>query len=365
MATTPQWIRRAREAVLVVLENEYSCTSGELQARIGEPRDITGPVPDLLATFGVKRIDPYFVNLARTELHRAGLIDSTTEATRGGKEIETFHLPLTDGDGRKDATERAASRKRLLAARHQGYARSEPTRPEGLIGQAGELVVDEALKASPHFAVINDGSTHRRYVLGIDLEDHGGPIDNLANLTTSDQRGNIANFVCPVEVKNHREWTNPDRQPLHRFLAKTAAISIETKRQDILPMFICRRYRYPVFRIATDLGFFMVGFINQFIRDLAEVDQDKLEEVRNELGYGFLLKSDQPNKPLTNTLAAVPKYAQTNADRWATIGSQLGHHYQDLAKDSPPRDRSEIMNDLEADAIELGAAGDWYKPPKR
>src|SRR5664280_1031077 len=82
------------------------------------------------------KVDPHHLTTAKAEMVRAGLLTSTTAATRGGRRVSVWHRPVERGAAR--AVTDASARKRLLHARCQ-RAEQHDGRPVGVVAGAAGL----------------------------------------------------------------------------------------------------------------------------------------------------------------------------------------------------------------------------------
>ena len=136
MATGEEYVARAAATILRLLDEHNALAQPEVFARIAE-----GSFDD-----SADNIDPHHITTALNELDRAGRILRDQRSARGGQTIQT----IQPADQRRRATkiEQAASRKRLLLARYNGWAHPTVRHPQGLIGPAGETATRTALTQS-------------------------------------------------------------------------------------------------------------------------------------------------------------------------------------------------------------------------
>lgn len=339
--TPREYIDDAKQQILDLLEIEKAVTARELEARISEPTDIP--------TFGVatNQVDPHHVATARKELLLSGQIETSTGRTRGrSREITVFHLPIVRGN--RTAINAAAGRKRLLTARHEGLSRVSDRHPKGLIGTAGEIVVATALSDINGYVPYQSGPGETTELLGVDLNNHGGPIDNSAALV--DYSAALPKtYTVGIEVKNRREWFGPANERLHHFLYKMAIVQQTEPDQPLVPVFICRRREHRTFAMAKQLGFYVIQYRSQFVRPVSEVNKVHFEEIRQELGYTDLELSETPNNALLRALENLPKYADDLAELWRSTGSTLDHHYGQLRQSNPTTPRRDLLIELKSD----------------
>jgi hypothetical protein len=322
------YIRSAREALLELADIEYAFLRPEAFARISDT--IWGDLH--------KTVDPDLVSHAIDQLKTEGVLDETVAPTRGGRTVQVLHF--ADITGRKAAVESASKRKRLLQGRYLGWAVGSPG-TLGIIGPAGEAVVRASLKEARTkvpLLLVNDGREVNHY-LGETVP--GGPLDCACHLLTLDP-GVPRAVNLPIEVKNTRSWMFPWSQELFQLLHKSALLQVADSNRRILPVLICRRMQFMTGRMAKDLGFFVVALKLQAI--LPSVDEVKLEQVRNELGYFDLAPTVDPSKSLVARIETLAADAAERAERWALWAPQLIDYFEALREERT--DRAEIMFEL-------------------
>ena len=318
-ASPAEWNHAAQRVLLDVLDTQYAVTKRELEARAS---DRTWD-----PTVWPRPIDPGYFTHAMTDLHRQGLIMPTHEPTRGGAAITTWsRVPVR---GLKGRIEDAAARKRLLAARHNGWSQRGGN-GLGLIGRAGENALHTAL-ADPECPLQPLGPT--RTVLEVELL---GEIDNhglFADHKTDPSDPVV--ITALFEVKNRRQHYYSQDAAVRRFLAKAAHYQRERPNQLVLPVFVCRRYNITLWREGETNGFLPVTVNNQLVLPDHELDQNSLEEVRIELGYEDLVLGDTPtNRHLGMAKTSLYKYGRPYAQRWRTTHTQfLAEDLDDLPEE--------------------------------
>lgn len=325
-----EWIELAKEQLVSLLDSEYAVTIREAEAKISEASDITK-----IGAGWMERPDPLKLAKAREQLVSDGVLVENQHRTRQGIYVKVLHL--ADADTRRIATkvDRASARKSLLTARWRGYSNPTKRYKIGIIGEAGERVLSSALKQSQLYRPVypDKPTVDVRFILGTDLDDYGGPIDNAADFSVFDDKGSPTRFMCGFEVKNVRAWLGPEDRRVHRFLMKAAAVARNTDGL-FLPVLVCRRRHPRLYTMGRELGFFSIQVWNQFVRPVNEVDPAKLEEVRSELGFSDLVRSETPNKALVTALdQSVAKYGAATAERWAETGCLFGELYEAVVND--------------------------------
>jgi hypothetical protein len=322
------YIRWAREALIELADLEHAFLRPEAFARISDT--VWGDLR--------KTVDPDLVSHAIDELKAEGVLHETAAPTRGGRTIPVLHF--TNLTGRKAAFEAAAKRKRLLQGRYLGWALGTPGNP-GIIGPAGEAVVRaslQAARAKVPLLLVNEGREVNHF-MGQPVK--GGSLDCAGHLLTLDQ-GIPVPVNLPIEVKNTRGWMFPWSQELFQLLHKAALLQTADLGRHILPFLICRRMQFMTGRMAKELGFFVVGLRLQPI--LPAVDEAKLQQVRNELGYFDLTPTVDPSETLVTRIETLAADAAKRAERWRLWAPPLLDYFEALREERS--DRQEIMNEL-------------------
>jgi len=322
------YIRSAREALLELADLENAFLRPEAFARISDT--LWG---DLHRT-----VDPDLVSHAIDQLKAEDVLRETSAPTRGGRTVQVLHF--TDLTGRKAAVEAASKRKRLLQGRYLGWALGSPG-ASGIIGPAGEAVVRASLQEAQTklpLLLINEGREVSHY-LGEPVQ--GGPLDSAGHLLTLDQ-GIPVPVNLPIEVKNTRGWMFPWSQELFQLLLKAALLQVAGLDRRIVPLLICRRMQFMTGRMAKELGFFVVELRFQAISPT--VDQTKLEQVQNELGYFDLTPTNDPSEALITRIETLANDAAKRAEKWALWAPALVDYFAALRQEGS--DRLEVMNEM-------------------
>lgn len=291
-------------------------------------------------------IDPHHLTTARQRLLQRGWLKLSDPIDASG----TRFMQPSDERGKKEAIRTASKRKRRLHGRMEKWARPTARYPAGLIGEAGERVVRASLTAAaPHgMRPIRPGAGEAASLLGAPVP--GGPLDSAAWADQLDEHGrSTGSVLCPIEVKNIRHWLYPDHHELFQLLHKSALLQQANPDEPIHPVLITRKRAYLTGRMSRDLGFRVIDLNRQFVLPTEDVDGEQLEEVRRELGYADLTRSDAADPALTSVLAgSVRTTARMNAKLWREHGSKLVEHYEVLRSTSLSRpDRKAAMNELQ------------------
>jgi hypothetical protein len=256
-------------------------------------------------------INPHHLTNARGSLLASGDIEPTTAPSRNGQPVTTWSLATVAR--RKRRIEAAAARKRLLAVRHDGWAKRGGN-GHGLIGRAGEDATTAAMHDPGSALTKVTGSTS--HVLGVDLI---GEIDGSGYYVDISDPSNPAVVTVLVEVKNKRSWMYPDTDDVTGFLAKAAHLQGERPDQLILPLLVARQRNYMLWEEGQNAGFLAGTVSNQLVLPDHELTSTSLAEVREELGYADLILGNTPTARHLGVFAkSIPKYARDLATRWQT-----------------------------------------------
>jgi hypothetical protein len=348
--SVPEWVELARTGIVRLLEAEHAAVWDEVEAKLSDR-----PWADMPSA-----VDPHHLTTARIQLTREGVITETGGVvTRGGRPISVLHL--VDTRGRRSAITKAAARKRLLHARYLRWAYGDKS-TAALLGRSGERVARASLIAAAPIAgyrPVRDGFAEVRSLF--DEPVPGGPLDSGAYLPTVDDQGVPGpTVVVPVEVKNRRTWLYPNSAQLYQLLFKAASLQQARPDTPFLPVLICRRSNITTFRMAEELGFFVLAARRQFIDWPEGEDARLLEEVRTELGYEDLTIRDGNDDDVTGYLArAVPKVALRSIRQWEHFGPALLDHFRTLRREIPEPSRSDYVRRLHQAVRDLGGEARW------
>jgi hypothetical protein len=351
MPTEFEWLALAEQRILTVLQTEHAATPAELEARSSE-RDGTTRL----------LIDVNHVITARDVLHEQGRVDlMPPAATRGGREVGVYHLPIARGTTR--LVTRAAGRKRLLHARWLGWAMGTKQYPRGLIGPAGERVVrrsilDDSLRE--RYLPLQPDAGEVTSLFGAPIP--GGSIDTGAYVVGRVGASPGRAILLMIEVKNLRSWLFPRSPQVYQLLDKCAQLLLADPSLAIVPMLVCRRRHYTTRSMGADLGFFVVELHRQFMLPSTTVAPSAVEDVRRELGFHFLSVSEEPDAILLGVLRnTVPPRLEAFADRWASRVPTLAPYFAALRDETvvgPAREA--LLAAMRTDAMALPkASGGW------
>lgn len=289
------YVRLGKRGILELLHVEHAAAWREIEAKLA---DASWP------GLGYP-IDPHHLTTARQQLMTAGKIDDTAAtATRGGRPISIVYP--TDTRRRATAIENAARRKRLLLSRYLGWAQGTRSRV-GVIGPAGERVVRASLlQVAPHgYRLVPPTGGHAATLLGDPVPI--GPLDAAAICTPYDPDADVAgtSIAVPIEVKNVREWLYPWSEEIYQLLTKASLIQHAHPDRPMVPVLICRKAHPTTFRMARDLGFFVIDTLRQYISEA--VAEQKLQEVHDELGFSDLVAQDGADERITKRHPRIPQ----------------------------------------------------------
>jgi hypothetical protein len=342
---TPQeYVGFAERALIELVRAEGAVLVREAEAKISEARWPSVPTP----------VNPHHVTTARQRLLRRGWLELSSPIDASG----TQFMHPSDQRGKKEMIRSAVKRKKRLHVRMQKWARATTRYPSGLMGEAGERVVRASLTdAAPHGTrPVNPGGGEVSSLLGEPVR--GGPLDSAAWAEQLDEHGrSTGSVLCPIEVKNIRHWIYPPHYELFQLLHKAALLQAAHPDVPICPVLITRMRSWSTDQMSRDLGFRIVDVHKQFVLPTEEVDETHVEEVRQELGYADLTRSDTADPNLTNLLAgSIRTTSRPNAERWGEHGSKLSDHYEILRSTSLSQgERDAAMNTLREAADERGS----------
>ena len=97
-----------------------------------------------------------------------------------------------------------------------------------------------------------------------------GPLDHAAVYLELDEDGIPGTAgTIPVEVKNLQDWMLPASPEVYQLLEKAATVQAALPAAPIMPVLICRRAHYTLFRMAKDLGFFVIETRRHFVAPIS------------------------------------------------------------------------------------------------
>lgn len=338
-----EYVLLGRQAILDLLDQEHAAAWLEVEAKVAD-REWPG--------IGTP-IDPHHLSQARIDLLRAGEIRTVAASTRGGREVTVL---TTGAPRRRTAIDRASARKRLLLTRYLGWAQGTD-KQSGIIGSAGEVITHQSLVASATFRLLNPAGGQVGRLLGVPLS---GPLDNAVIYTPIDSVGLPgAPVTVPIEVKNIRDWIYPSSQELYQLLTKAADAQSQRPEHLIAPVLICRRAHFTAYRMAKDLGFFIIQTRRQYLPQ--SVPEDRLFEIQSELGFQDLSTEPGPDPRLRHFMVDIfGPQALAKAAKWRdTVASPLADGFRSMQADGLTRRRVGTLETIRKLASAAGFAGGW------
>lgn len=296
-----EWDADARKVLLAMLDKEFAVTVSEIEARASDRTWDSSICP--------WPINPAHFTNARSTLRHEGVIEATSAPSKGtSREIVTWSRVPTYGLKTKIAE--AAQRKRAMTARHYGWAQ-RGGRGLGLIGRAGENALATAL-ADPLCPLQPGGST--REILDHELL---GEIDNYGAMVDHTNAARPVVITVLFEVKNTRAHYYQRAPAVLRFLAKAADLQDARPNELIFPVFVCRHWQYTLWVEGKEHGFLPARVGQQLVLPDKDLDQGRLDEVAQVLGFQDLVLGDHPtNQHLGIVTKALTKYARERAELW-------------------------------------------------
>lgn len=325
-----EWVGLGRTAILQLLEREHAAAWIEVEAKIA---DVTW------APLGV-HVDPNHLSTARLELQREGRIMTAASTSKGQRVVEVVHL--ADTRRRVTAIDRAAAHKRALLSRFRSWAEGTPHH-RGLIGPAGEKVVNDSLVQSGMIQLAMPGGGQVKVFLGHQLD---GPLDNAGFYVPLRAGIPGAALAVPIEVKNIRDWIYPASDELHQLLDKAATLQVAQPDVPIAPILVCRRAHITAYRMAEALGFIIIQAKQQFIH---AVDEGKLRELRAGLGLIDLAVENGADPWVQSQFTKVlGRIGDRTAERWAhtTQNMSIRELFALIRRESDAVARSELIDEL-------------------
>jgi hypothetical protein len=336
--------QEAKQALLDMAEESLAFVAFEAQARAADElwRDRHRP------------IDPHVLGQAREALISENRLRSDRAVTRGGRSI-TVYQPA-NLSGRERAALDAAARKRLIYSRYLGWAQGS-TGEQGIIGAAAERVLHDNLRhaaGAVGYRLENFARGQAATVLGIPVP--GGPLDNAAHLYI----GAVGRrYTLLFESKSRREWTYHQSQSLYQVLYKAAVLHARLPGALIVPVYVCRRAHITAFRLAKDVGAYIIELRRQWVPRRSRITDKALNEVRAELSFIDLVP--EPENRVYTTLERhltihLPLVVERQAERWQAASSQFAYQYQALWQHGDRTRLAEIRNAM---SMENWFEGGW------
>jgi len=336
--TEQEWTEIARASIRELIGDRRAVVWPEVVALLAEPLGTTG-----------RSINPLPLQRARLQMLREHELTERAGTTRGGRQVVTITLPGTAGR----TTTAVAARKRLLYSRYLGWSAGTEAKP-GIIGPSLERAVHASLlSAAPvvGYKMLNPSTGQVEVVAGVTLFPPYGPLDNAFLWQTWDSGERVAILV---EAKNLRDWVYPGHPELYQLLAKAAYVASANPDIRVVPVLVCRMAQKNLFYMAKEVGFHVIDTKRQLISFRGHGDPDaeeKLAEVRSELGFFDMLTHDGPHKLIANQFTkTLPRVMKERAETWTHVGSLFEEIYREIIAASTTRDRDHSKSELR-DAI--------------
>lgn len=301
-----EWEDAAERVLLEMLAREESVTIREIEARgsdrVYDPE--VWPHP----------INPHHFTNARNRLGDR-IVETAEPSTGHPVPISTWSL--RPRYGQSEAIKRTAARKRLLTARHAGWAKRGSVVKgvaRGLIGGAGEDAAHAAMLEAQTAGIITRVSGATRTVLRLATP---GEIDNTAWYLDESTDSPVPILIV-VEVKNTRDWHYPNSREMLHFLEKAATIQADHPDVLMMPLFAARQCQYTTWALGQEHGFLPASAKHQVVKGDFELTPERFEEVRAGLGFEDMILTSDPTPQLRGLMAtSIPKYALERAELWA------------------------------------------------
>jgi hypothetical protein len=337
----------AKSRLLQLLDEQHSVVKPEAITRLAETY--------FRASETNNNIDPHITGQAIDELIQSGILTDTAETTRGGRRIHT--IQRVDLPGRKTLTALASRRKRLLYTRYLGWATGSSRYPRGLIGPAGEAAARRAIMDSAALQPETPGAGEVSKILNVRLP---GAADSGGYMTPIVGGLPQPPVTVLIEVKNLREWIYPTSSELYQVLNKAMLLKHANPTVPVVPILICRRAHPTTFFMAKQLGFLVIDMNIQYIGDT--LDDDELDEVRNELGFTDLHHGTGPALRVRDRFRKhLPPVISQFADTWTetTADTNVSTLLGPLGRRIDGQERKLLVNELRNAHRAIGGSGGW------
>ena len=171
----------------------------------------------------------------------------------------------------------------------------------------------QALADSGSFQPLSPYFGETNVVLGHRLS---GSVDSAAvRVPMLGSGGYGAPVTLLFEVKNLRSWIYPSSAELYQLLTKGLDLQGARPGDATVPVLVCRRASGTIYRMAKQLGFFVIEMDAQWVSD---VEESQLDPLRVELYYHDLrLQTERSQRVYDRmTRATVLGVLPNMADRW-------------------------------------------------
>jgi hypothetical protein len=110
--------------------------------------------------------------------------------------------------------------------------------------------------------------------------------------------------------------------------------------------------------MAKAVGLYVVALCRQFLLPRPDVDPNKVDEVRRELGYDLEVRDAAYPALVRQLTDTFPGVAARTAERWARHGPALEELFGEIRREERQRRRSDLMDLLRYEATQLADGGD-------
>ncbi len=142
-------------------------------------------------------------------------------------------------------------------------------------------------------------------------------------------------------------------------LYKAAVLQERLPGALIVPVHVCRRAHITAYRLAKDVGAYIIELRRQWVPRLSRITDQRLNGVRAGLSFIDLVfePADRTYRTLERQLTIhLPAAVQRTAERWQAAGSQFADQYEDLWRRGDRTRLAEIRNAM---SNEEWYAGGW------
>ncbi len=169
-------------------------------------------------------------------------------------------------------------------------------------------------------------------------------------------------MAVPIEVKSVRDWIYPTSRELFQLLHKAARIQEAAPPSAlVLPVLVCRKAHYTTFRMAQQLGFFVVDLLVQYVSDAAG-PEDHVAEVRNELGLADIRTEIEVDERLVRRVRkTLPTVAEGLANTWKSTveDGRMLPVFDTMRKNLTYQQRQLRTRELRDTGDDMGLKGRW------
>jgi hypothetical protein len=167
--------------------------------------------------------------------------------------------------------------------------------------------------------------------------------------------------AVPIEVKSVRDWIYPTSKELFQLLHKAARIQQAAPSALVLPVLVCRKAHYTTFRMAQQVGFFVIDLLVQYV-SAAAGPEEHVAEVRNELGLSDIRTEIEVDERLVRRFRnTLPGSAESLATRWRSTveDGRMLPTFDLMRRNLTYQERQAKTRELRQVADDLGLEGGW------